>query len=109
MLLGEVDVPGGTTSGAVAVVVGDAGDAPRVEQLDHAGVVIDVVVRDHGEVDGGDAERVEQRADLRAAAPEGRRRRAACAPVGETMSVPAPWPMSTKKMRALPPPCAEDR
>ena len=63
--------------------------------------MVDVVVRDDGEIDRREAKRVEQRGDL-APLPGGAAIDEQRFPVGETISVPAPWPMSTKKMRAGP-------
>ncbi len=54
--------------GSVTVVERGAGDPARVEHLDQPAHVIDVIVGEDGKVDRGDAERVEQSDDLRAAA-----------------------------------------
>jgi hypothetical protein len=53
--------------GSVTVVVRDPRHAPCVQQLHQTRIVVDVVVSEHGVVDRGDSQRVEQRADLGAA------------------------------------------
>ena len=86
---------GGNDARGVAVVVGDS-TGPGGDDLGQAGVVIDVVVGEDRVVERRDAQRIQRRDDLRGA---GSRRAASTSsvlPVGDTIKVAAPVPMSTK-------------